>query len=412
MKIKKHIAYLAPEIPALSATFVYQEILQLEKLGHSVKPISIHRPANKARSDVLGLLEKRTFYLYEQSVTKLVLRNIRLLITSPVKYAVTLRGALADAASVGILTHIGKGLLYRFFMAASIVSDLQRENISHIHSNFAHISTDISMYAAALAGITFSFTSHANDLFERGWLLPEKVGRAAFAVTISEYNKNFLIKKGADKEKINVIHCGVDTGKFSSRDDKALGEPPLIGTLGRMVEKKGFDILIQACGILKSNNVDFSLQIAGDGPLMGRLKELIVSHNLADQIKLIGPLSHEDVPGWIKLLDIFVLPCKEDEHGDMDGIPVVLMEAMLSGVSVISSKISGIPELIIDGETGFLCDPDDKESLAVKLSEMLSTNDSLASQRKKAASKVIADFELSNNVQQLSTLFDDFLLAH
>ena len=398
---KKNIAYLAPEIPALSATFVYQEILQLKNLKVEIKPVSIHRPSSKAVSDVLKKLESDTFYLYEQSFLKIIILNIFLLLSSPVRYFSVLRMALSDALNVGISTHIGKGLLYRFIIAAGFVDYLRKNNIKHIHSNFAHIPTDIAMYAAKLAGITFSFISHANDLFERGWLLKEKVARAKFAVTISEYNKKFLIEKGADEEKINVIHCGVDTASFSERGEKKFSTPPVLGALGRMVEKKGFDVLIAACDILKRDGITFKLQIAGGGPLKKELENLACSLNLMDTISFIDSISHENVPEWIKSLDIFVLPCKKDAHGDMDGIPVVLMEAMLSGVPVITTRISGIPELVVNEVTGLLCEPNDAVSLSKKIQLFISNSKLTKELRKNAISKVRTEFELRENVKLL-----------
>lgn len=406
MKNKKKIAYLAPEIPALSATFVYQEILQLKELNVDINPVSIHRPGNMASSDALKNLESDTFYLYEQSFLKVILLNIFLFISSPIKYFSVLRMALSDAINVGITNHIGKGLLYRFIIAAGLVNYLQKNNIDHIHSNFAHIPTDIAMYAAALHGVTFSFISHANDLFERGWLLKEKVARAKFVVTISEYNKQFLIDNGADEEKINVIHCGVDSGSFIEREEKKLSEPPVLGTLGRMVEKKGFDVLISACEILKKEGVAFKLQIAGGGPLKKELEYLACSLDVMDTIDFIDSISHEDVPGWIKSLDIFVLPCKRDEHGDMDGIPIVLMEAMLSGVPVISTRISGIPELIIDHETGLLCEANNAECLKIKINQLLSSKRLRKNMCENAILNVKNEFELSQNVKKLSILFE------
>lgn len=314
--------------------------------------------------------------------------------------------ALSDAINVGITTHIGKGLLYRFIIAAGLVNYLRKNNIEHIHSNFAHIPTDIAMYAAALHGVTFSFISHANDLFERGWLLKEKVARAKFAVTISEYNKQFLIDNGADKEKINVIHCGVDTESFSKREDKKLSNPPVLGALGRMVEKKGFDVLISACSILRKEGVEIKLQIAGGGPLKSNLKDLASRLNLMDTIDFIDSISHENVPAWLKSLDIFVLPCKKDEHGDMDGIPVVLMEAMLSGVPVISTHISGIPELIVDNITGLLCKPNDSENFAKMIKLLILDNGLRQDIYENAELKVKLEFELNKNVEKLSKLFE------
>ena len=401
MKGITKIAYLAPEIPALSATFVYQEILQLEKLGLKINSASIHRPINKATGCDLENLENRTFYLYEKPLVKVITSNLFLCISSPARYFSTIKIVLSDILRVGILSHTGKGLLYRFFIAGGFVDYLRKNKIEHIHSNFAHVPTDIAMYSAALYGISFSFISHANDLFERGWLLKEKVERSKFSVTISEYNKNFLINLGADREKIKVIHCGVNAENFSDRGDKELNNPPIVGALGRMVEKKGFDALIKACAVLKSEGILFKLQLAGGGPLKEELENLASDLELTDKIEFIDYISHENVPEWIKSLDVFVLPCKKDKHGDMDGIPVVLMEAMLSGVPVVSTNISGIPELVVDEVTGLLCEPNDAVSLAKKIQILLSNNKLKKELRKNAICKVISEFELKDNVALL-----------
>ena len=402
MKNKKNIAYLAPEIPALSATFVYQEILQLIELGIAIKPVSIHRPKNKAASEILKKLELDTFYLYEQPFVNMIISNIIVFFSSPLKYFSVLKMAYNDAKKVGLSSHTGKGLLYRCIVAAGFVDYLRKNNIEHIHSNFAHIPTDIAMYAAAMHGITFSFLSHANDLFERGWLLEEKVNRSKFAVTISQYNKKFLIDNGADEGKINVIHCGVNTASFSNREKKELSEPPILGSLGRMVEKKGFDILILACAQLKRKGIIFKLQLAGGGPLKEELEALALENNLAGEINFMDSISHESVPTWIKSLDVFVLPCQKDKNGDMDGIPVVLMESMLSGVPVLTTRISGIPELVEDGVTGLLCEPHDVECLAMKIESLLSDSTVRGDLCQKAIWKVQAEFELNTNVQLLA----------
>lgn len=399
-----NIAYLAPEIPALSATFVYQEILQLEEMGLKIYPVSIHRPINKAIGTQLDRLEERTFYLYEQTSAKVIILNIFLLFLFPVRYFSTLATVLTDVINVGILSHVGRGLLYRFFIAAGLVNFLRKNNIGHIHSNFAHIPTDITMYAAALHGVTYSFNSHANDLFERGWLLKEKIARAKFAVTISEFNKQFLVEKGAEEEKIKVIHCGVNVDNFSDRGEKKISTPPVLGTLGRMVEKKGFDVLISACDELKRKGVEYKLQIAGGGPLKESFENLTDSLDLSNNIDFIDSISHENVPEWIKSLDVFVLPCKQDKNGDMDGIPVVLMEAMLSGVPVITTRISGIPELVVDETTGLLCESNDAINLAKKIQFLLSNEEYRKEFCGNAIVKVRNEFDLKKNVKLLKDL--------
>ena len=175
-----------------------------------------------------------------------------------------------------------------------------------------------------------------------------------------------------------------------------------MGALGRMVEKKGFDVLISACRILKKEGVEFKLQLAGAGPLLAELKAMSSKLDVADMIEFIDAISHEKVPEWIKSLDVFVLPCQKDRNGDMDGIPVVLMEAMLTGVPVITTRISGIPELVENEETGILCDPKDAECLAGKIKTLLSNYELRRTLCKNAISKVQSEFELDKNVQLLA----------
>lgn len=399
------IAYIGPEIPALSATFIYNEILHLEKNSLDIVPISVHRPISPAEGDEVTALKEKTHYLYNDSKWLLFLSNIKHLLKHPLNYLSTLLMALGDSIKTGIFSHIGMGILYRFIVASRLSEIITINGCRHLHAQFAHIPTDIAMYASLLSEIPFSFTSHANDLFERGWLLKEKVERARFSITISKYNRDFLVKKGAPKEKIHIIHCGVDSGSFNPHIRELLNEIPKIGTVGRMVEKKGFDTLIDACEILKKKKQSFHLEIAGAGPLFNDLQRQIINKNLSEEISLIGPLPHASIPDWLKKKDIFVLPCKKDKQGDMDGIPVVLMEAMAMGVPVISSRISGIPELVEDGITGLLIDEDDPEALSLSMAKIISDKHMRGMITKNAIKKVKQEFELSKNVTHLSNLF-------
>ena len=409
MKNRLKIAYLAPEIPALSATFVYNEILGLEKSGYRVVPLSVHLPHSPAEGDALGDLGSRTKYLYRTPKSKVLRDNLYLLARRPVRYLRVLASAVGDAGRVGLFNRVGLGLLYRFFVAAGVARILLDENCTHLHVHFAHIPTDIAMYAAGISAIPFSFTAHANDLFERGWLLEQKVRRAKFAVTISEHNRQFLIEKGCPENKIHVVRCGVDPAAFAAGHAPPSNPIPKMGTLGRLVEKKGIDDLIRACQMLKDRNLAFDLEIAGDGPLQSELQALVSDGDLAEQVHFTGPLAHDQVPRWLQGLDMFVLACKKDRNGDMDGIPVVLMEAMLAGVPVISCRISGIPELIEDGQSGLLAEPENPAELAGAIARLLSDDNLRDDFRTNAMATVQAEFELSKNVAVLDKLFREVI---
>jgi glycosyltransferase involved in cell wall biosynthesis len=268
MQNRLKIAYLAPEIPALSATFVYNEILRLEESGCQIVPLSVHVPLSAAREQIIDDLRNRTYYLYRTPKSRMLMAHLGVMIRRPVNYFSAFWMMLFDAVKMGLINRIGLGLFYRFFVAGQVARILLEEQCRHLHVHFAHIPADIAMYASKISGIPFSFTAHANDLFERGWLLDKKVRRARFVATISEYNRQFLSQKGAAEDKIHVIRCGVDHKAFRAGNVRASNAIPKIGTLGRMVEKKGIDDLIRACKILKDQNIAFHLEavrIAGAG---------------------------------------------------------------------------------------------------------------------------------------------------
>jgi len=203
-------------------------------------------------------------------------------------------------------------------------------------------------------GVVFCrVAAYLNDLFQRSWLLTEKIQRSKFAITISEFNRKFMIEQGSNPKKIHVIHCGIDSGRFFPLSRKKHKTPHVIGSLGRMVEKKGFDILLKAAESLKKDGLKFRLIIAGGGPLEQNLLAYTKKLGLLSVVEFPGPIANAKVADWLKSLDLFVLPCKKDFNGDMDGVPLVLMEVMACGIPVISSNVSGIPELITMDTTDY-----------------------------------------------------------
>ena len=403
------IAYLAPEIPALSATFVTSEILQLEQLGFTVLPVSVHRPGVLARGPAEDELAGRTQYLYETQNAALLLESVAQFLASPGRFAATKLLALGDACSPGLAFRTRLGLLYRFMAAGKLARMLKQAGCRHLHAHFAHIPADLAMYAARLAGISFSFTCHANDLFQRGWLLKKKVRRARFTVAISDYNRQFLAKQGAAQKKIHVIHCGVDCSRFSPDFSALKSAVPRVGTLGRLVEKKGVHVLLRACALLKARDIPFRLEIAGDGPDRHMLEVLSAKLGLSSSVVFLGGLTHSAVADWMKGLTLFTLACLRDSSGDMDGIPVVLMEAMAGGTAVVSTRITGIPELITNGSAGLLAAPNNAEDLARAIGQVL-TDEALRDRfRHAAVERVAGEFNLAKSVDRLSQLFREAL---
>lgn len=401
----KRVMYLAPEIPALSATFVYNEIFQFEKQICPVDIVSVHRPHSPAGNEVVQKFSSEIYYLYEQSYRSCILATVRMLVRRPVNFLGAFLSLTGDLISLGLVSRNAFGALYRFFYSTLLAQEMLNRNIHHLHTHFAHVPGDLAMYASMMAGIPFSITGHANDIYQRGWLLKQKVRRSAFFATISEFNRVQLAGKGCDRKKIEILRCGIDQGEFQYRGDQWPSAAALrIGSLGRLVPKKGFHTLLEACAKLRDKSVQFNLEIAGDGPLADELKAMVDSLDLADEVQFMGAMPHSRVSEWMRSLDVFVLACCQDESGDVDGIPVVLMEAMAIGVPVVTTKISGLPELAIDRETGLLSEPEDATQIANLLSEI--SSDKALRSRLVAGAKFHVDkeFTLQANVEKLGEL--------
>lgn len=400
------IAYLAPEITSVSSTFVYKEILALQDKGIRVVPISVHKAKVIVRDSQVRELSKKTTYLYQQNIISALICNILFLIKKPTIYLKTLLTVFKDITVCGFCKLQSWKLLYQFLYANNVAKVLEKNSCQYLHIHFAHVPTQIGMYASLLTNIPFSFTSHANDIFENSLLIKEKVERAKTAITISEYNYKFLIQKGINPQKLKIVRCGIDTKNRQFTPKSALGKPLKIGSLGRLVEKKGMDDLIIAVSKLHKKGTDFCLEIGGEGTLYDDLKKLVKEYDVSSKIKFKGVIPNDKVDAWLKELDLFVLACKEDSSGDKDGIPVVLMEAMSIGVPVLSTEISGIPELIQNEKSGFLAKPNDPESLANTISRVLSLSNSISMITQLARNRITEEFELTTNANRLLAIFN------
>jgi len=400
---EKKIAYLGPEIPALSATFIYNEILLLQKMGVQVISYSIHRPKVRAESADLQFMNENTCILYEQKKKRILFSMFRFMVLHIKRFSLSLKMLLHDIHIVGLFKLNSMKLIYQFLHACYLAEDLKRQEIEHLHVHFGHVPTQIGMYTSALADIPFTFTVHANDLFQRGLLLREKADRAKRIIAISDFNRNYLMSLGIERSKIDVIHCGVliPQRRIKYENSRALK----VGTIGRLVEKKGIDVLLDSCAILKNKDIPFHLEIVGDGPLLHDLQEKVSSLKLTDQVLFLGSIPHDRVIEWLQGIDIFALACKKDKSGDTDGIPVVLMEAMAMGIPSISTEISGIPELIENDKSGLLAHPDNAADFASKLEEIL-TNPLIAKQLgTEGAKKVEKHFNLKTTTSELKKVF-------
>lgn len=392
------VTYLAPEIPALSATFVYEELHALERRGVTVQPVSVHAPGSLAQGEFD--LIRRAVVLYGRAKWHMIFSGMARLPSQSGSIR-ALQWLLRDMYSCKFLGDAWK-LAFQFLAAVRLADVMREQHCTHLHIHFAHVPTQIGMYAAAMAGIPFTVMAHANDIFERGLLLRQKAERAKKFLTISEHNRKYLLSLGLPDEKLAVVRCGVSFHAPAVWPQPCQKPRYRLGTLGRLVEKKGIDVLLRAIAEVGSVH----LTIAGDGPLRGELESLVKELGIESSVEFFGSISHHEVTSWLSELDVFVLACKQDRNGDMDGIPVVLMEAMSQGVPVISTRLSGISELVMHESTGLLAAPGDSVDLAKQIKYMLGSAELRTQLALQAKEHVQLEFGQSVNIDRLLGFFE------
>jgi glycosyltransferase involved in cell wall biosynthesis len=271
----------------------------------------------------------------------------------------------------------------------------------------------VAQYAALLSGLGFSFTAHAKDIYtQKPERVAEKMSRADFVVTCTQYNRRTLQRIAADHgfgdKPVACVYHGIDLSLFRNGERPAEAEPPYaLLTVARFVPKKGLTTVIEALEKLAEDGVDFTWTLVGDGELKRRLKKRVAASPIKDRVTFAGTLAHDGVLKLYERADAFVLGCRIAENGDRDGIPNVVAEAMAMGVPVAATDVSGIPELVEHETTGLLCPPDDPEALAANLHRLL-TDTALRERIIPAArAKIENVFDNTKEIRTLARIFRD-----
>ena len=402
------IGYILQLYPSLTMTFIYREVLALEKAGFSIATFSVWKPARDHLSNEARSLMDSTYYIFPLSWLKFSLAHLYFLFTRPVKYLGT---------ALFVLTRKGESwrnrlrTVYHFGEAVYLAKEIQKQGIQHVHAHFAINAASIALVVSRLLGISFSFTAH-NIFFTDRILLKEKIREARFIAVISEFSRAFLLEMvpGEDwKQKTHVVHCGLSPAQFCPAQPRPAISVPLILCVAQLVERKGVPVLVEACQLLAKRGLAFQCVIAGDGPERVILEQLVDQFGLKDCVTLTGPIFQEQLKDYLNRTDIFALPCIKARNGDMDGIPVVLMEAMANEIATVSTVISGIPELIQDGDTGLLVQPNDAVALANALQRLLEDNELRVRLGQNGRQKILREFDVDQNAAQLAALFEKYL---
>jgi colanic acid/amylovoran biosynthesis glycosyltransferase len=401
------VAYMMSRFPKLTETFILYEMLALEQNGVSIELYPLLRERTTVMHAEAALLVERAHF--QPFISWRILRTqLRFLRRKPRAYLGTLWALLRGTWGslnffVGALGIFPKTVYFAELMAA--------DGVQHVHAHFANHPAAAAFIIHRLVGIPYSFTAHGSDLHVDRHMLREKVAEAAFVVTISNYNKELIVEECGEqfRDKILVIHCGVDTQIFQPRredtEHQQSGSPFTILCTGTLHEVKGQTYLIEACRLLSEHAIDFVCHFIGDGPDRDALAEQIRQAGLSERVHLLGRQTREQIAELLARADVVVTPSVPTSSGKREGIPVVLMEAMGSGVPVVASGISGIPELVEHEGSGLLVPPRDAQALADAL-ERLHGDPALREHLGRAGrDKVVREFDLQTNANMLAQYF-------
>jgi glycosyltransferase involved in cell wall biosynthesis len=393
------VLYVVSQFPTLSETFIVREIHELLRLGLDIRIISLKRASERlVQADATALLD-RVIYPAPPLVTA-----ARAAVTLARHPMITLRLALRLIAGLASDVPALAKSFVTVWRTLAVVPPATALDIDHVHAHFATYPSTAAMLLGECLRVPFSFTSHAHDIFRRPQLLAEKLSRARFSVTISRFNRKFMLARtrGAGAGHLVVIHCGVPLDRFPFI--RRNSPEPRVLAVGRLDTIKGFEVLIDACAVLSRRGRSFTCDIVGDGPLRVALQARIDRLGLSNRVVLHGASNHEGVVAKLASAAVFVLPSVSRANGDvMDGIPVSLMEAMASGVPVVSTPVSGIPELVQDGVSGLLAPADDAAGLADCIERLLTDLELAHTLANNARRRIESDFDVRRESRKLYT---------
>jgi glycosyltransferase involved in cell wall biosynthesis len=421
------IAYIIKGFPRLSETFIANEIHLLESMGMKLRLYSVTRGNDSKVQAIISRIQAPVSYLppatslsdsnfvvwLYHNLPRFVASHLRLVRRRPWVYCKTL-AAVVWMSWKYRLTPLSKPrkVFFKEFLQAGDIAlrVLGTGNVRHLHGHFCHGATTITWFVSRLTGLPFSFTAHAKDIYTSelnpGDMLRRKLMAARFVVTCTAANYRHLTQVCPEYKNLHVVYHGLDTDYFAPLAQAATEDVPLLLSVGRFVEKKGFGFLIEACAKLKSAGVRFRCLLVGpEGNDSERILRMIDSLHLSDVVTTQNAVTQEELRSIYQRATVFVLPCLLLDNGDRDGIPNVLAEAMAMGIPVVSTAISGIPELIDDGEDGFLVPARNSEALASATRRLLDSRELRRQLSAAGRRKVCRNFDSRQTTSRLKELF-------
>src|SRR6516225_2200175 len=387
-------AYLFERFPSFGQTFCYREVAELDRQDIALPIFSIRTPKDEPPQDWDRRIVERVQYLPEE---KGLLDEVR-------------RAQGKQRLSAGIVAALDewgrRTDFLRLYQAVYVGRRLQKMGIDHVHAHFAGMAARTAFWINKFFPITFSFTAHANDIFsprefEIG--LDKLVDAASAIVTETDYAARFLRERFPQRaDRVCRIYNGLDLAEFGAADFSST--PPLIIAVGRLIPKKGFGDLIRACAFLEKRGKSFRCEIVGQGPLENELRAQIDELRLQNNVVLTGAKPQAQLRERLAAANIFVLPSVIDPDGGMDNLPTVIMEAMATRLPVVSTNIGGIPEMVIENETGFLVQPGETVAIADAIERVVNDCSLAANLGHSAYERARTLFSIKQNVRELCAL--------
>jgi colanic acid/amylovoran biosynthesis glycosyltransferase len=404
---ERAFACVVSRYPAVSHAFIVREVRALRQRGIDVHTFTIRRPS---RTELLSAADRdedaRTFAVLPPRPLKLIASHARALVTHPLRYLGTL------AAALRLSPPGARQRLWRVFYFAEAIlvwGECRRRGLRHLHAHFANVGSEVALLAARFGGPdwSWSFMMHGStELFsETPHRLPDKIRGARLVVCNSDFTRAQLMKLvGREEwEKLQVVRCGIDTGKFSSAQREHRGGPLRLLTVGRLVPGKGHALLLEALYALRARGVEVEATFVGDGPERAGLEQLAQELLLHRQVRFAGAVGQDELPEWYARADAFCLPTLAE------GLGVVLLEAMASGLPVVSTRVMGVPEVVEDGATGLLVSPGRVDELADALERLAASPELCERLGRHGRMRVDTEFALDAATTRLIELFETSL---
>ncbi len=389
------VGYVLKMYPRFSETFILNEILAHEAAGLDIEIFSLRPPKDGRFHEALAQVRAPVTYISAAS--------------PKVAHFWTMLGEISPELpdQWATLEYARTENARDVYQALLLARAVREQGITHLHAHFGTLATTIARLTACFTGLPYSFTAHAKDIFHES-VQPEdlyrKLTKAQAVVTVSDYNLAYLSQTyDLTAQQVRRIYNGLDLTQYPYRSP--LNRPPRIVAVGRLVEKKGFEYLIDACALLVEQGRDFQTEIIGAGLLATELQVQINRLGLGEQVKLLGPRSQNEVKHHVQDAAVFVAPCVVGQDGNRDGLPTVLIETMALGTPCISTDVTGIPEIVRNDITGLIIPQRDPVALAEALTRLLDDNTLRVQLASKARRLVEAEFDIQRNSARIRTIF-------